>query len=253
MPDLTVLAVFLPVYVRAAAFLNSGPLLVIRGVPAFVKAGLPFFLAVLAFPLVQEREVPAGALGYGLLLLSEAGAGLIMGFAVSLILSFLQVAGQLVDFQIGFAMSSVVDPLYGAGSTLLAQYLYLLGLVTFFAVDGHHTLIAALVESYRLVPLGAASLSGNATQVLVKVFASSFLRALQVSAPVLAVLVVADLTLGFLARTAPQINVFLTGFPIKIAAGLLMLSFLLPLLGGLLRSLAGIIERDLMTIMKALV
>ena len=253
MPDLSVLAVFFLVYVRAAAFLNSGPLLVIRGVPAPVKAGLPFFLAAVAFPLVQERELPAGALGYGLLLVSEAGAGLIMGLAVSAIISFLQVAGQLVDFQIGFAMSSVVDPLYGAGSTLLAQYLYLLGLVTFFVVDGHHTLIAALVESYRLVPLGAASFGGGAAPVLVKIFSASFLRALQVSAPVLAVLVVSDLTLGFLARTAPQINVFLTGFPVKIAAGLLVMSFLLPLLGGLLRSLAGIIERDLYTLMKALV
>jgi len=86
-----------------------------------------------------------------------------------------------------------------------------------------------------------------------KIFSGAFTIALQVGAPVLAVLLVSDLALGFLARTVPQINVFLTGFPIKIAAGLLTLSFLIPLLGNVLRVLLDLIESDLHSLMRVLV
>lgn len=253
MPELSQVSAFFLVFLRSLAFLMSGPLFVIKGVPPLLKITFSLALAVVIFPVLEPGEAPRGFWGYCLAAAGETGLGLLLGTAVTMMINSFRMAGQFIDFQIGYAMSSMIDPLSGTQGTLLSQYLYLLAMMFFLMLDGHHTLIAGLAKSFQLVPLAAASWHGSAALVLTKIFAGAFIIALQVSAPVLAVLVVSDLTLGFLARTTPQINVFLTGFPIKIVAGLLTLSFLLPLLGTVLRPVFRMIERDLYTLMKVLV
>jgi len=232
----------------------SGPLYAIKGIPPLLKGAFSLALAVAIFPVVEVKTPLPGELwGYGLAMIREIGLGLLLGIAVTMVLNSIRMAGQFIDFQIGYAMSSFIDPMYGVSNTLLSQYLYMLTLLFFLLMDGHHTLIMALAKSYQLVPLGAADFSGSVALVLLKIFAGAFTIGLQVSAPILAVLVIADLALGFLTRTVPQINVFLTGFPIKIAAGLLTLSFLIPLLGNVLRTIFTMIERDLYSLMRVLV
>jgi flagellar biosynthetic protein FliR len=231
----------------------SGPLFSFGGIPAVFKIGFSFALAVVTFPLVAintQVSVPGDAWGYGLAVVSETGFGLLLGVAVTIILNSIRMAGSFIDFQIGFSMANLVDPVNNMQNTLLAQYLYLLALVFWFLIDGHYSLIAGLVNSYQVVPINAASFNGSVTFSLVKIFSGAFTIALKVSAPVMAVLLMVDLTLGFLARTTPQINVFLTAFPVKIVVGLLTLSFLIPILGTMLRFLFNTIERDLYTLMK---
>lgn len=255
MPDIGQVSIFFLVLMRASAFMLSGPLYAIKGIPPLLKVGFPLVLAVVIYPVIPAEPgiLPGGLWGYGLAVISETGVGLLLGTAVTMILNSVRMAGQFIDYQIGYAMANLVDPMNGTASTLLSQYLYLLATVFFLLMDGHYTLILGLAESYRLVPLNAGVFSGSAALVLLKIFSGAFTIGLQISAPVLAVLLITDLTLGFLARTAPQINVFLTGFPIKIAVGLLTLSFLIPLLGTVLRTIFDMIERDLYSLMKVLV
>lgn len=254
MPDLSQLSIFFLVFLRALAFLVSGPLLSFGGIPAFFKIGFSLALTVVTYPLVTPDNlagVPGDAWGYGLAVVSETAFGLLLGTAVTIILNSIRMAGQFIDFQIGYSMANLVDPVNNVQNTLLAQYLYLLALVFWFLLDGHHTLIMGLAGSYQIVPISAASFDGGVVYTLIKIFSGAFTIGLKVSAPILAVLLMCDLTLGFLARTTPQINVFITGFPIKIAAGLLTLSLLIPLLGAMLRFLFSTIEKDLYTLMKA--
>jgi flagellar biosynthetic protein FliR len=198
LPDLGLVSAFFLVFIRAAAFMLSGPLFAIKGVSTPLKAGLSLALAVVIFPLVDiKTPLPGGAWGYGLAVISETGVGLLLGTAVTIILNSIRLAGQFIDLQIGFSMASLLDPMSGAQSTLLSQFLYLLTLMFFLLMDGHYTLIMALAESYQLVPLSTASFSGSVALVLLKIFSGAFTIALQVSAPVLAVLLIADLTLGF--------------------------------------------------------
>lgn len=253
MPELNQVSIFFLMFLRAAAFMMSGPLYVIRGIPPLLKVLFSLALTVVIFPVVEPKTpVPAGVWGYGLAVISETGVGLLLGTAVTIILNSFRMAGQFIDFQIGYGMSALLDPANGAQNTILSQYLYLLAVLFFLLIDGHYSLIMGLAESYRFVPLNAADFNGSVSLILLKIFSGAFAIALQVSAPVLAVLKISDLTLGFLARTAPQINVFLTGFPIKIAVGLLTLSFLIPLLGTALRAIFNTIERDLYSLMRAL-
>jgi len=254
LPDTSQIAAFFLIFLRAAAFLLSGPLFAIKGVPPLFKAGFPLALAIVLFPTAAADPVslPGSAWGYGLAVISEIGVGLLLGTAVTIILNSVRMAGQLIDQQIGYSMAALVDPMNGMQNTLLAQYMYLLALVLFLLMDGHHTLIMGLAESYQLVPLSAAAFNGSAIFILSKLFSGAFTIALQISAPVVAVLLVTDLALGFLSRTTPQINVFLTGFLVKIIVGLLTLSFLIPLLGTVFRSIINMIERDLYSLMRVL-
>ncbi len=253
MPDLNQLSIFFLVLLRALAFMISGPLMSFGGIPAVFKIGFSMALAVVTYPLVgldTQVNVPGDAWGYGLAVVSETAFGLLLGVAVTIILNSIRMAGQFIDIQIGYSMASLMDPVNNVHNTLLGQYLYLLALVFWFLIDGHYSLIMGLAGSYQIVPISAASFNGGVAYTLIKIFSGAFTIALKVSAPILAVLVMSDLALGFLARTAPQINVFITGFPIKIAVGLLTLSFLIPLLGTMLRFLFNTIERDLYTLMK---
>lgn len=233
----------------------SGPLFAFRGIPPLFKVGFSLALAVVLFPTAAANlaTLPGGVWGFGLAVISEIGVGLMLGTTVTIILNSIRMAGQMIDMQIGYSMASLVDPMNGSQNTLLAQYLYLLSLILFLMLDGHYTLIMGLAKSYQFVPLSAAALNGSVPLVLIKTFSGAFTIALQVSAPVLAVLLVSDLALGFLSRTTPQINVFLTGFLVKIVVGILTLSFLIPLLGNVFHSLIAMIERDLYSLMRVLI
>jgi flagellar biosynthetic protein FliR len=251
--DTSQVAAFFLVFLRVAAFMMSGPLFAIKGIPALLKVGFSLILAIVIFPIVDlKTPLPEGSWGFGLAVISETGVGLLLGTAVTMVLNSIKMAGQFIDLQIGYAMATLIDPASGSSSTLLSQYLYLMGLVFFLMMDGHYTLIMAIASSYELVPLSTAAFGGSVAYILLKIFTGSITIALQVSAPVLAVLLITDLVLGFLTRTTPQINVFLTGFPIKIAVGLLTLSFLIPLLGVMCSTIFNMIEGDLYSLMREL-
>ncbi|MHB1041884.1 MAG: flagellar biosynthetic protein FliR [Eubacteriales bacterium] len=253
MPDITVISTFFLVFLRAVAFMMSGPLYAIKGLPPLVKVGFSLALAVVVFPVLDfKAPLPEGAWAYGLAVISETGVGVLLGTAVTMILNSIKMAGQFIDFQIGYSMATLIDP-HGTQNTLLSEYLYLLTLIFFLLMDGHYTLIAGLFKSYQIIPLSAAAFGGGMAQILLKIFCGAFTIALQVSVPVLAVLMITDLSLGFLSRTVPQINVFITGFPVKIIVGLLTLSFFIPFFGTILRALIDMIEKDLYAMMKVLV
>lgn len=246
--------VFFLVFVRVSTFFLAGPLLGLRTIPALYKVGISFIMALAVLPLVNTGggEFLQGW-NFFLSLTAEAGMGLSLGFMSGLLLNGIRVAGQLVDAQIGYAMASMMDPVSGSQNTLLAEFLYLLGMVFFFNINGHHLLVLSLVNSYQILPLAGAHMSGDALNVMVRSFAAMFLLALQISAPVLAVMVICDVGLGFLARTVPQVNVFMLGFHLKIIVGLLILSAIIPLLGASMAGLTGMMERDLLLLLKALV
>lgn len=253
MPDINQVTNFFLVFLRAVAFVTAGPLLAFRGIPSIFRVGLPFFLAIVLYPLVGDLpERTGGAWEYGLAAVSEVGVGLLLGFTVTLIVNSIRVAGQFIDLQIGYAMSAMADPLSGMQSTLIAQFFYYLAFVLFLVMDGHHLLILALAKSYEMVPLGMAHISNGVGYQLIQTFSGAITISLRVAAPVLSVLLISDLTLGFLSRTTPQINVFLTGFLIKIMVGMLVLAFMIPFMGTVMQSVISVLENDLYTLLRAL-
>ncbi|WP_027718837.1 flagellar biosynthetic protein FliR [Desulfovirgula thermocuniculi] len=246
-------AAFLLVFARTGAFLSAGPLFFFP-LPRPWKAGAALVLSLVLFPVVPQPAPPlAGGLwGFGLLLAKEVAAGLALGFVAGLPLQALALAGQIMDIQMGFFMSGVFDPSMGHQVTINSRFLYLLGLVLFLILDGHHVLIAALARSFEVVPLGGVTFGGDAALAAIRMFAQVVSLGLQLAAPVVAVVLITDICLGLLGRTAPEMNVFMLGFPLKVGLGILVLGVMVPLLGVAFRALLEMVERDLQIIMRGL-
>lgn len=254
MINYTYLIVFILVFLRMSAFIATCPVYAVPNIPVQLKAGFAFILAMIITPLAggPQLKIPGDLWGYLLAFTSEVGVGLVLGLVTTMVFNTIRTAGQLIDIQIGFGMASLLDPLSGQSSPLITQLLYFITLITFFDVDGHYMLIAALVKSYQVIPLSAAQMSGNVAQVMTRLFADTFMIALQICAPVIAVLFILDIALGLLGRAAPQINVFIMGFPIKILGGLVLMSIMLPTFLNTLQMLFEFMEKNLLYIMRGL-
>src|SRR5699024_5168254 len=148
----------------------------------------------------------------------EILVGLFIGLIAYIILSAVQVAGGFIDFQMGFAIANVVDPQTGAQSPLIGQYFYITALLFLLSADGHHLLIDGIFFSYEFIPLDTYISFENESIVnfIIDTFNYMFLIAFQMSIPIVGCLFLVDVALGIIARTVPQLNVFVVGLPLKI-------------------------------------
>lgn len=245
---------FVLILIRVSAFLMAAPFFSMEFIPGQVRLGLALALSVALFPFVAPitGNVPGGIWGYVLAAVSETGVGLGMGYAASFVFNAVTVAGQYMDLQTGFAMATLLNPGSGLQTTVLAQYLYFLAMVIFLNVNGHLLLIADLARSYQLVPLAVAQVNGAGTLTIVNIFAQMFVLAVQIAAPLVAVLFIIEMVLGFLGRTAPQLNVFQLSFPINVAVGLVVLAIILPMLAAYLTHLFDILNLQVLEFVRGL-
>lgn len=216
---------FLLIFVRVTSFFLMMPLFSYRTIPAAHKIGLGFFLAVIMFSAIGAPEIAIDG-AYFLLIVKEALVGLMIGFIAALMMSAVQIAGGFIDFQMGFAIANVIDPQTGAQSPLMGQYLYTIALLFLLTVNGHHLLIDGIFYSYNFVPLdqAMAPLGNQSTaEFIIMSFNKMFLIAFQMSMPVVGSLFLVDVALGIVARTVPQLNIFVVGMPVKIAVSFLVL------------------------------
>lgn len=253
MPDLSILPIFMLVFTRCVTFLWASPLMSLSGIPAPVKSGFGFLLTLLIYPLIDTGvTLHGGVFGYAIMLAGEAAIGLGMGYICTVTFNVIRMAGQLIDMNIGFAMSQMMDPATGSMNTLLGRFLYYVTLATFLTVDGHYGLIWGIAKSFESLPLHAAQFDGTVMLFVIRVFADAITLALKVAIPITGVLLMTDIALGMMGRTAPQMNIFMLGFPFKIMLGLVSLAVLLPLLGAVFASIFDQMHKDLLLLVKGL-
>lgn len=217
------LVLFLLVTIRITGLLTAAPVFQSRNLPVVIRVGLAFLISLVLTPVlpgVIELNHPATLI---LMVVQELLTGLLMGFVVNMIFAAFQVAGQLIEVPMGFGLVNVLDPMTGVQLPLVGQVKHIISLWIFLLVDGHHTLIRALVESYRLLPVGEPPLFTHGVELIVKAFSGMFLLAFKIALPIVGVLFLTTVGLGILVRLIPQINVFMVGFPLKILVGLFLL------------------------------
>lgn len=212
---------FVPVQVRIALGLCCGALLAPVAVARFGGAGIPDAIN----PWVGLAASPAG---YVVRCVGEVVFGLGVGYLGLLFLSALQIAGQVMDTEVGFSMVNVLDPQFGVQLPLLGSLFNALGVLVFLSLDGHLLLLRAITDSVKLIPLGGVGMPPGTGDILIRAFAGTFVTALKIAAPVLAALFLTNVALGIVARTVPQMNVFVVGLPLRVAVGLGVLVVSLP-------------------------
>ncbi|MFZ5590382.1 MAG: flagellar biosynthetic protein FliR [Bacillota bacterium] len=249
----TYVVTFLLVLVRLSTALVFLPVTAGPSLPRQFRLIMAVLLAAMLTPIVSPPQLAlTGWLVLVPLAAREVLVGLAMGAVAGFVLHSLLIAGQYIDMHIGLLMANILDPLSGGQITLLAKFIYMLGLAMFLALNGHHLLIAALYKSFQLVPPGTALLKGSTALLMVRVFADMLALGVQLALPVVAVVLLVDIALGLVGRTAPQMNIFMLGFPLKIIAGFLTLLVVSPLLGRFTAGLMRLLENDLYLLLKGL-
>ncbi|MCL6586015.1 MAG: flagellar type III secretion system protein FliR [Anoxybacillus sp.] len=215
---------FLLVFARVASFFATVPLFSYRTIPNTHKIGLSFFLSWTMFLAMKKEAIPLDDT-YVLLVGKEVLVGLCLGFFAYLMMAAIQIVGGLIDFQMGFAIANVIDPQTGAQSPLLGQYLYMFALLLLLALNGHHLLLDGVFYSYRFIPLHTIVPFGQEqfAHFALKTFSEMFIIAFQMSAPIVGSLFLVDVALGVVARTVPQLNIFVVGMPVKVIVGFLLM------------------------------
>jgi flagellar biosynthetic protein FliR len=223
---------FLLVFCRITSFFVVAPIFSTKTFPTTIKIGLAFFVSLIVFLTVGfDAKIPTDAT-FILAIIREVFAGLIIGYVSYLFFTIVQTSGAFMDMQMGFGIANIVDPITGVSAPMMGNLKFMLMTLVFLSVNGHHYLLAAIMDSYKWLPLDNQLFqiyySGNITDFLTRTFADTFLLALQISAPIVVAMFLTDFGLALLARTAPQYNVFVIGIPVKIIVGLALLVLLLP-------------------------
>lgn len=220
---------------RVLALIASSPILGNKEIPARIKVG---FALAITFVIAPTLSIPSDldpASAQGLfVLVAQVVAGVIMGFSIQIIFAAVEMAGDLAGMQMGLGFASFYDPQNASFTPVVAQFLGIIAALVFLAADGHLYMLSALAESFREFPIGAGMPAANAFRTMAEWGGTLFSLALQFSLPLVGALLIANLALGILTRSAPQLNIFAVGFPITLAVGFATMMLTIPYLAPLM-------------------
>ncbi len=225
---------FVLVFIRIASAFAVLPLFSHSAMPTVAKAGLAAAMALLLVPTLSGTlPPPSGTLiDFFLLALRETVCGVLLGFAGQFLFYAVDIAGQLIGFQAGVSVVSSIDPNTEAQSTVLTQLYNIIAMLIFLAIDGHHAMIKAVCDSLHAVPVGKLVVDGRFSEWTLAAVQGVMVDGVRLAAPLMVTLLLTDVGLGILTRVAPTMNVFVVGFPLKVAITLLMISMTLGILAS---------------------
>lgn len=239
--------IFLLVLLRATGFLAIAPIISHTSVPKTIRVGFLILLSGLVASSLQDVQVePIESLWQ---LAGLAVQELLVGTIISLIFLILfygaQTAGSIVGYQIGLAIATEFDPSLSAQVSIIGKFWYLMAMLVFVTINGHHLLISAFVDSYQAVPPAGVHLNGTVAEIVIRQTAYVFVIGLKIAAPIMIALFLTDVALGTIAKMMPTMNVFFIGFPIKIALGLSIMALSLPAFAYVLERGAAFLDNKL--------
>jgi flagellar biosynthetic protein FliR len=204
-----------------------------QAIPQPVKMGIAMALTVLVYPAVWQTgaaaDLPAGALVIGALVIKELAVGMMLGFVAALAFEALRIAGQLIDGARGQTMATAFVPQLKTQTSVSAEFLYQLGIVMFLITGGHRLFLGVLIKSYVIVPPQSFPAIGGRLDAIafgiVRLSADAITLGVLLAFPVVAAILLANITLALINKAAPQINVFFLGMPLKAVLGVAVLMF----------------------------
>jgi len=220
---------FLLCLARVIALVAAIPAFTSSQVAGRIKIGLAVMTSLLLFPAMAPftPKVALPLTEFGLLIVNEVLVGVMIGLVTQMVFAAINFGGTVIGYQMGFAAANIFDPQTTQQLSLMSQFVNILALMAFLAMDVHHFFFRAIIESYTVLPPGYLDFSQGAIQELMRLASHMFVLGVKFSAPVLALLLITNLVLGILARVFPQLNVFMLSFPLNIGIAFLVISLTL--------------------------
>ncbi|MEH4639825.1 flagellar biosynthetic protein FliR [Enterobacter hormaechei] len=215
---------------RIMALISTAPILSEKSVPKRVKIGLGIVITIIVAPTLPAVDIPIFSPNAIWIALQQVMIGVAVGFTMQLAFAAVRTAGELIGLQMGLSFATFVDPGSHLNMPVLARIIDLLAMLLFLSFNGHLWLISMLVDTFHTLPIGDNPVNSNAFLALVRAAGLIFLNGLMLALPIITLLLTVNLALGLLNRMAPQLSVFVIGFPVTLTVGLLIMSLLMPLI-----------------------
>ena len=216
---------FLICLARVAAVFAVIPVFSGGQLPPQMRIGIAVMFALLTYPVVQQvlPVTPLTVVDMAMIVAAEVIFGLLVGFLAQLIFMAAEFAGSVVGYQMGFAMANVFDPTTQQQVALISQFQGVFAILLFLSMNVHHMFLEAIVASFMLLPPGNLNLSGGAIPMIVELSNHALVLSVRLVAPILVILILANLILGLITRIVPQLNVLFLSFPMKIGLSFMIM------------------------------
>ncbi len=243
--------VFILILIRISVILFLFPFYGSPVVPGLVKTGLAMVISIILYPVVTVDPAlfPVRTINFAILAVGEVIVGMALSYSIQVFFGAVQFAGQVIGFQMGFSMINVVDPQSGVSISVLGQIGYLVVLLIFILLNGHHILLSAIVESFRIINMGNIYLKTGLLDQMINMVSGLFVLGIKMAAPAMAALLFTSAAFGICAKFVPQMPVLIVAFPLKIAVGLLMFGTTLQIAAIMTRNYMGTFRAVLSSIL----
>ncbi|MEG0307341.1 MAG: fused FliR family export protein/FlhB family type III secretion system protein [Clostridium sp.] len=244
MVDILMFIGFLMVFMRITSLIFTVPAFFPTGTPSMMKIGLGLILSIILSPLINREALPEtiGTATLIILMGKEVIIGLALGYIINLMFSVIQMAGQMMDFSMGFSMMSLFDPVAGETISIMGRLMYWTCLAVFMLVDGHLIIIECLIDSFRAVPVGTVIFTTDHATYIIHVIFEFFTIGFKVALPIIVIILITEIALGLVSRVMPQLNAMILGMPIKIFVGLMTFSISIPIIMKIIVSNFGTVK-----------
>ncbi|WP_108124856.1 flagellar biosynthetic protein FliR [Saccharospirillum mangrovi] len=210
-------------FFRILGFFMIAPVVGSQVTPARVRVLLALVWTTALYPVLPPMPlIEVTGLGSLVIIAHQILIGVVLGFVVLAILQVVILAGQIISMQMGLGFASMVDPANGISVAVLAQWYQVLVTLVFLAINGHLVVLEVLADSFGVVPVAPISFNQGSFFAIAEFGAWVFRASLMLALPAIAALLLVNLTFGVMTRSAPQLNVFVLGFPVSMLAGLVI-------------------------------
>ncbi|HEY4664968.1 MAG TPA: flagellar biosynthetic protein FliR [Comamonas sp.] len=217
-------------FLRTLAMFTAAPVFSQKAIPMRLKVGMAFLVAVCAQAVLDQPMVAVNSPEALACVIQQVGIGLAIGLSARLVIAAMEVAGEFIGLQMGLSFASFFDPTSGAQLSAVSRFLVQVFTLFFIVVNGHLVVLMAVIKSFEAFPVNGSFLQAVAQMRLHELGGVVFSSALWIALPMMALLLFVNLTMGVIARIAPQMNVFAVGFPVTLTIGMLGITATLPMM-----------------------
>lgn len=220
---------FLWPFIRIAALFTVAPILSAQVMPVKVRVGMAVAITLVVAPMVAPAPYIDPASGEGLLVIAaQLLTGLALGFTLRLVFAAVESGGHMIGQTMGLGFAQMMDPANGIAVPMLSQFYTVLATLIFLSLNGHLVLIQVLVESFNVIPIAPQTVSSGGIWVLLSWSSWIFKGAVIMAMPVVVALLMVNVSFGVMMRAAPQLNIFVVGFPVMLCLGFVFIFVSLP-------------------------
>lgn len=233
--SLAELEYFLLILTRITCFISVAPFFGMNNVPRRVKIGLGFFVSLLLYHTTAPHAPLAyqTVWGFGVIVMKEALTGLLIGYGAQICTMVVNFAGRIIDMNIGLSMVSMMDPTTRENTSITGLFLQYILLLILIISGMYHYLLAALADTYKLIPVnGAIFHTERLVTSMIQFMSDYIIIGFRICLPVFTAVMILNVILGILAKVAPQMNMFSVGIQIKILTGFAILFLTVAMLPG---------------------